>query len=84
MRTFQAEDEIAAITAAIGAAVGGDLAVTTTSGPGLSLKAEALGLAVSHDDDGKASSQKPQAAPLPTELTAVQAKRLRDLIKERN
>ncbi len=47
VRTFQAEDEIAAITAAIGASFGGDLAVTTTSGPGLSLKAEALGLAVS-------------------------------------
>ena len=47
VRTFQAEDEIAAITSAIGAAFGGDLAVTTTSGPGLALKAEALGLAVS-------------------------------------
>lgn len=44
VRTFQAEDEIAAITAAIGAAFGGHLAMTTTSGPGLSLKAEALGL----------------------------------------
>jgi 2-oxoglutarate ferredoxin oxidoreductase subunit alpha len=47
VRTFQAEDEIAGIGAAIGAAFGGHLGVTTTSGPGLSLKAEALGLAVS-------------------------------------
>jgi 2-oxoglutarate ferredoxin oxidoreductase subunit alpha len=45
--TFQAEDEIAAVGAAIGAAFGGALAVTTTSGPGLNLKAEAIGLAVS-------------------------------------
>ena len=44
--TFQAEDEIAAICAAIGAAFGGALAVTTTSGPGLALKSEALNLAV--------------------------------------
>ena len=43
---FQAEDEIAAATAAIGAAFAGNLSVTTTSGPGLSLKTEALGLAV--------------------------------------
>ena len=47
VRTFQAEDEIAGIGAALGAAFGGHLGVTTTSGPGLSLKAEALGLAVS-------------------------------------
>ncbi|MCP4591743.1 MAG: 2-oxoacid:acceptor oxidoreductase subunit alpha [bacterium] len=46
VRTFQAEDEIAAITSAIGAAYGGAFAVTGTSGPGLSLKSEALGLAV--------------------------------------
>ena len=45
-KTFQAEDEIAAICTSIGAAFAGDLAVTTTSGPGLSLKSEALGLAV--------------------------------------
>ncbi|HXK10483.1 MAG TPA: 2-oxoacid:acceptor oxidoreductase subunit alpha [Vicinamibacteria bacterium] len=44
--TFQAEDEIAAITAAIGAAYAGSLAITTTSGPGMSLKTEAIGLAV--------------------------------------
>jgi 2-oxoglutarate ferredoxin oxidoreductase subunit alpha len=44
--TFQAEDEIAAITAAIGASYAGALAVTTTSGPGMALKTEALGLAV--------------------------------------
>ena len=46
VRTFQAEDEIAAITAAIGASYGGSLGVTTTSGPGMALKAEAMGLAV--------------------------------------
>jgi 2-oxoglutarate ferredoxin oxidoreductase subunit alpha len=46
VRTFQAEDEIAAITSAIGAAYGGSLAITTTSGPGMALKAEAMGLAV--------------------------------------
>ena len=45
VRTFQAEDEIAAITSAIGAAYGGALGVTTTSGPGMALKAEAMGLA---------------------------------------
>lgn len=45
--TFQAEDEIAGIGAAIGAAYGGALAVTTTSGPGVALKSEAIGLAVS-------------------------------------
>jgi 2-oxoglutarate ferredoxin oxidoreductase subunit alpha len=44
--TFQAEDEIAAITSAIGAAYSGALALTTTSGPGMALKTEALGLAV--------------------------------------
>ncbi|PHS67369.1 MAG: MFS transporter [Flavobacterium sp.] len=43
---FQAEDEIAGITSAIGAAFAGDLAITTTSGPGLALKGEALGLAM--------------------------------------
>jgi 2-oxoglutarate ferredoxin oxidoreductase subunit alpha len=47
IRTFQAEDEIAGITSAIGAAFGGNLGITTTSGPGLALKGEALGLAVS-------------------------------------
>ena len=46
IKTFQAEDEIAAITSAIGAAYGGALGVTTTSGPGMALKAEAMGLAV--------------------------------------
>jgi len=44
--TFQAEDEIAAICSSIGAAFAGNLAITTTSGPGLALKGEALGLAV--------------------------------------
>src|ERR1044072_1465284 len=46
VKTFQAEDEIAGITSAIGAAYGGALGVTTTSGPGMALKAEAMGLAV--------------------------------------
>ncbi|MET9481835.1 2-oxoacid:acceptor oxidoreductase subunit alpha [Streptomyces sp. NPDC006638] len=47
VRTFQAEDEIAAVGAALGAAFGGSLAVTTTSGPGVALKSETIGLAVS-------------------------------------
>ncbi len=46
VKTFQAEDEIAGICTTIGAAFAGDLAVTSTSGPGLALKSEALGLAV--------------------------------------
>ena len=46
VKTFQAEDEIAGITAAIGASFGGALATTTTSGPGIALKTEAIGLAV--------------------------------------
>ena len=46
VRTFQAEDEIAAICAAIGASFGGSMAVTTTSGPGVALKGEAMGLGV--------------------------------------
>jgi 2-oxoglutarate/2-oxoacid ferredoxin oxidoreductase subunit alpha len=46
VRTFQAEDEIAAITSAIGAAYGGALGITTSSGPGIALKGEAMGLAV--------------------------------------
>jgi 2-oxoglutarate ferredoxin oxidoreductase subunit alpha len=45
-KVFQAEDEIAGITSAIGASFAGALAITTTSGPGLSLKTEALGLAI--------------------------------------
>ena len=45
-KTFQAEDEIAGVCTAIGASFAGSLAVTTTSGPGLSLKSEALGLAM--------------------------------------
>ncbi|MGR6999911.1 2-oxoacid:acceptor oxidoreductase family protein [Yinghuangia aomiensis] len=47
VRTFQAEDEIAGIGAALGAAFGGALGITTTSGPGVALKSEAIGLAVS-------------------------------------
>ncbi|MEV5412338.1 2-oxoacid:acceptor oxidoreductase subunit alpha [Thermopolyspora sp. NPDC052614] len=46
VRTFQAEDEIAGVGAALGAAFGGSLGVTTTSGPGVALKAETIGLAV--------------------------------------
>jgi len=46
VKSFQAEDEIAGICSAIGASFAGSLAVTTTSGPGLSLKSEAIGLAV--------------------------------------
>jgi 2-oxoglutarate/2-oxoacid ferredoxin oxidoreductase subunit alpha len=46
VRTFQAEDEIAGICAAIGASYGGSIGVTTTSGPGMALKGEAMGLAV--------------------------------------
>jgi len=46
IRTFQAEDEIAGISSAIGAAYGGSLGVTTTSGPGMALKSEAMGLAM--------------------------------------
>lgn len=47
VQTFQAEDEIAAVCAAIGASFGGQLAVSSTSGPGMALKTEALGLAIS-------------------------------------
>jgi 2-oxoglutarate/2-oxoacid ferredoxin oxidoreductase subunit alpha len=47
VRTFQAEDEIAAVGASLGASFGGSLAVTTTSGPGMALKAETVGLGVS-------------------------------------
>ncbi len=46
IKTFQAEDEIAAIAAAIGASYGGSLGITATSGPGMALKTEAMGLAV--------------------------------------
>jgi 2-oxoglutarate ferredoxin oxidoreductase subunit alpha len=47
VRTFQAEDEISAVGSALGASFGGSLAITTTSGPGMALKAETVGLAVS-------------------------------------
>ena len=46
VKTFQAEDEIAAVTSAIGAAFGGALAITGSSGPGIALKGEAIGLAL--------------------------------------
>ena len=46
IKTFQAEDEIAAITSAIGASYGGQIGLTTTSGPGMALKTEAMGLAM--------------------------------------
>jgi len=47
VRTFQAEDEISGVGAALGASFGGSLGVTTTSGPGMCLKAETIGLAAS-------------------------------------
>jgi 2-oxoglutarate ferredoxin oxidoreductase subunit alpha len=47
VRTFQAEDEIASVGAALGASFGGSIGVTTTSGPGIDLKAETVGLAIS-------------------------------------
>lgn len=46
VKAFQAEDEIAGVTSSIGASFAGDLAITTTSGPGLALKGEAIGLAL--------------------------------------
>ena len=46
MRTFQAEDEIAAVGAALGASFGGSLGVTTSAGPGVVLKAETVGLGI--------------------------------------
>jgi 2-oxoglutarate ferredoxin oxidoreductase subunit alpha len=49
VKTYQAEDEIAGICSAIGAACAGSLAITTTSGPGMALKTEALGLAISYE-----------------------------------
>lgn len=49
VKTFQAEDEIAGICAAIGAGLTGSLAITTTSGPGMALKGEAIGLAISYE-----------------------------------
>ena len=49
VKTFQAEDEIAAICTAIGAGLTGSLAITTTSGPGMALKGEAIGLAISYE-----------------------------------
>ncbi len=49
VKTFQAEDEIAGICSAIGAACAGNLAVTTSSGPGMALKTEAIGLAISYE-----------------------------------
>lgn len=49
VKTFQAEDEIAGICAAIGAGLAGSLAITTSSGPGIALKGEAIGLAISYE-----------------------------------
>ncbi len=49
VKTFQAEDEIAGICTAIGAGLTGSLAITTTSGPGMALKGEAIGLAISYE-----------------------------------
>ena len=52
MRTFQAEDEIAAVGAAIGATYGGAIGVTGTSGPGVALKSESISLAVPDEYTG--------------------------------
>lgn len=49
VKTFQAEDEIAGICSAIGAGLAGSLAITTSSGPGIALKSEAIGLAISYE-----------------------------------
>jgi 2-oxoglutarate/2-oxoacid ferredoxin oxidoreductase subunit alpha len=49
VKTFQAEDEIAGICSAIGAGLSGSLAITTSSGPGIALKGEAIGLAISYE-----------------------------------
>jgi 2-oxoglutarate ferredoxin oxidoreductase subunit alpha len=49
IKTFQAEDEIAAVCAAIGASFAGDIGITGTSGPGIALKSEAMGLAVMYE-----------------------------------
>lgn len=49
VKTFQAEDEIAGICSAIGAGLAGSLAITTSSGPGIALKGEAIGLAISYE-----------------------------------
>jgi len=49
VKTFQAEDEIAAICTSIGASLTGSLAITTSSGPGIALKGEAIGLAISYE-----------------------------------
>lgn len=49
IKTFQAEDEIAGICSAIGASLAGNLALTTSSGPGIALKGEAMGLAISYE-----------------------------------
>lgn len=49
VKTFQAEDEIAAICTSIGAGLTGSLAITTSSGPGIALKGEAIGLAISYE-----------------------------------
>ena len=67
--TFQAEDEIAAMCATIGASYGGALAVTATSGPGMALKSEAIGLA----DHGRAADgHRQRAARRPLDRTADQ------------
>ena len=67
--TFQAEDEIGGICAALGASYGGALGVTTTSGPGISLKSEAIGLA---RDDRVAVADRRRAARRPVDRSAHQ------------
>ncbi len=74
VRTLQAEDEIAGVTAAIGAAFGGSLGVTTTSGPGIDLKSEAIGLAVSLElplvvVDIQRAARRPGCPPKPSSRT---------------
>ena len=67
--TFQAEDEIAGVGAALGAAFGGALGVTTTSGPGIALKCETIGLAV---DARAAAAGRRRAARRPVDRAAHQ------------
>jgi 2-oxoglutarate ferredoxin oxidoreductase subunit alpha len=73
--TFQAEDEIAAICAAIGASYAGALGVTSTSGPGVALKTEALGLAVVTElplvsSTCSAAAPRPACRPRPSRATS--------------
>ena len=67
--TFQAEDEIAAVCSAIGASYAGNLGVTSSSGPGIALEGEALGLAIRSATAGGCTSNRQRGGPstgLPT------------------